>query len=439
VSESLLERARDLLEANTQSAQLNGRRFVFTVPSARAYPFQWFWDSCFHAIVWSRIDIERAKDELRSLLSAQTEEGLLPHVIFWNRDRVSRFSFHHLESAGRLNFFLPGRPPRVSAQMQPPVIAQAVEEIVAVDGDAFLAEALPPLERYYRYLASSRDPDLDGLITIISQFESGLDFSPAYDRPSRGKPASAIALGLNARLPQIHNKLLGYDLDRMLRLNEHQFEDVLVNSIYADGLQALSRLAGRAGKVELERWALSRARETLSALIDRCYDERRGLFFNLSGRSGQRRNEVKTVISLAPLLLNDLPAAIVDSLVDHLTELPPRLSSRRPPVDLARAMLNQHELAPRTRASPSRSRGARRAARRPFPGAGRAGRLQRVLRPAQRPAGRRRALRLGDARSGFPLVDQGRRGRGLTADHDPARSSGTAAGPVPSRHSSAVR
>ena len=317
---SLLERARDLLEANTQSAELDGRRFVFTVPSARAYPFQWFWDSCFHAIVWSRIDIERAKDELRGLLSAQTEEGLLPHVIFWNRDRVSRFSFHHLESAGRLNFFLPGRPPRVSAQMQPPVIAQAVEEIVALDGEAFLAEALPPLERYYRYLASARDPDRDGLITIISQFESGLDFSPAYDRPSRRKPASAIALGLNARLPQIHNKLLGYDLDRMLRLNEHQFEDVLVNSIYADGLQALARLAGRAGMVELERWALSRARETLGALVDRCYDERRGLFFNLSGRSEQRWNGVKTVISLAPLLLNDLPREIVERLVDHLTD-----------------------------------------------------------------------------------------------------------------------
>jgi hypothetical protein len=293
---------------------------VFSVPSTKAYPFQWFWDSCFHAIVWSRIDLERAKDELRSLLSAQTDEGLLPHVIFWNRERVSRFSFHHLESAGRLNFFLPGRPPRVSAQMQPPVIAQAVEEIVAVDGDAFLVEALPPLERYYRYLASARDADRDGLITIVSQFESGLDFSPAYDRPSRGKPASAIAIGLNARLPQIYNKLLGYELGRMLRLNEHQFEDVLVNSIYADGLQALSRLAARAGAAELERWALSQAHRTLGALIDRCYDERRGLFFNLSGRNEQRWNDVKTVISLAPLLLNDLPTEIVDRLVDHLTD-----------------------------------------------------------------------------------------------------------------------
>jgi Glycosyl hydrolase family 63 C-terminal domain len=320
VSENLLERAHQLLEANTQSAQLNGRRYVFSVPSATKYPFQWFWDSCFHAIVWSRIDVERAKEELRGLLSAQTDDGLLPHVIFWNPDRVSRLGFHHLESAGRLNFFLPGRPPRVSAQMQPPVIAQAVEEIVAVDGVGFLAEVLPALERYFRYLATARDPDRDGLITIVAQFESGLDFSPAYDRPSRGKPVSAERITLRARGPQLLNKLLGYDVGRMLRLNEHQFEDVLVNSVYADGLESLSRLAARAGGAELETWASAQAHQTVTALIGRCYDERQGLFFNLSGRREQRWNEIRTIISLMPLLLSELPAGIADRLVEHLTD-----------------------------------------------------------------------------------------------------------------------
>jgi hypothetical protein len=48
------EAARELLLANTQTADLDGRRFRFSVPSLRAYPFQWFWDSCFHAVVWSR-------------------------------------------------------------------------------------------------------------------------------------------------------------------------------------------------------------------------------------------------------------------------------------------------------------------------------------------------------------------------------------------------
>ena len=74
--------------------------------------------------------------------------------------------------------------------IQPPVIAQAVEAIVEAGGEAFLDEALPALERYYRYLATERDPDRDDLISIIAQFESGLDFSPAYD-PKHGAELAA--------------------------------------------------------------------------------------------------------------------------------------------------------------------------------------------------------------------------------------------------------
>ena len=84
--EQLLERAGALLAANTRTATLDGRRFTFSVPSGGRYRFQWFWDSCFHAIVWARIDPERAAEELRSLLAWQRDDGFLPHVIFWDRE-----------------------------------------------------------------------------------------------------------------------------------------------------------------------------------------------------------------------------------------------------------------------------------------------------------------------------------------------------------------
>lgn len=58
----LLAAARRLLEDNTQRGQKDGRTFLFSVPSPQTYPFQWFWDSCFHAIVWSHFDLDRAKD-----------------------------------------------------------------------------------------------------------------------------------------------------------------------------------------------------------------------------------------------------------------------------------------------------------------------------------------------------------------------------------------
>jgi hypothetical protein len=318
-SESLLERAGGLLADNTRNGRFEGRQFSFSVPSADRYPFQWFWDSCFHAIVWARIDVERAVEELRALIAMQAENGFLPHVIFWDRALVSRFSWHYLESRGRLDWFVPGRAPRATAMIQPPVIAQAVEAIVEAGGAGFLDEALPALERYYRFLARHRDPDCDGLISIIAQFESGLDFSPAYDPRAGGALPSALAIALRARVPQLLNKLVDYDLERVFRLNHRQFEDVLVNSVYADGLQALARLALRRGADELRRWAETRAHGVLERLLERCYDEQRGLFFNLNGTNERPANEVKTIISLLPLLLPDLPSEVAARLLEHLT------------------------------------------------------------------------------------------------------------------------
>ena len=319
-SDSLLARAGELLAANTRTSSLDGREYVFSVPSAERYPFQWFWDSCFHAIVWAQIDVGRAAAELHALFSMQTESGLLPHVIFWDQTLVSRVSWHYLESRGRLDWFVPGRKPRATSMIQPPVVAQAVEAIADAGGNDFLDEALPVLDRYYRFLARSRDPDRDGLISIIAQFESGLDFSPAYDPRDRGGVPSARALGLRARLPQLLNKLADYDLDVVFRVNRHQFEDVLVNSVYADGLQALARLASRRHDAELARWADGQARGVLERLLDRCYDERRGLFFNLNGADEQPAKHVKTVISLLPLLLADLPGDVAARLLEHLTD-----------------------------------------------------------------------------------------------------------------------
>ncbi len=314
----LEEGARALLEANTQTAELDGRRFRFTVPSVRDYPFQWFWDSCFHAIVWSRIDAERAADELRGLLTAQEPDGLIPHVVFWKGDLVSRLQWHHLESrtSGRIPFH---RTPHTTAQMQPPVIAQAVERVVDAGADGFLAEAIPHVERYYRYLAALRDPDGDGLISIVSQFESGLDFSPAYDESIGARSAGPAELFARTRLPQLRNKLANYDLEAIFRRYRHHQEDVLVNAVYGQGLRALARLAGRAGHEAVARWATRTADEVTKALVERAWDERLGLFFNLAGPD-ERRTPVKTIHGLMPLILPDLPAAIVDRLAAHLDD-----------------------------------------------------------------------------------------------------------------------
>jgi glycogen debranching enzyme len=314
-----LESAARLLEANTRDSAVDGRRFRYTVPSPHRYRFQWHWDSCFHAIVWARIDLERAREELRALVAQQSKAGLLPHIIYWQSELVRRTDAAYLESAG-LDWFVPGRKPRASAQMQPPLAAQALEAVVAEDPDQrFLRELLPPVARHYRYLADARDPERTALISIISQFESGLDFSPIYDpTPGETKP-SPRSLRFRARLAQGLNKLCNHRPELVLKVNPYQWDDVLVNSVYADGLASLARLARRAGDEQLASWADATGKATLAALLERCYDRQRHLFFGLAGRA-RHRIELKTIHSLMPLILEDLPAEIADRLVEHLTD-----------------------------------------------------------------------------------------------------------------------
>src|ERR1700749_2686715 len=55
-------------------------RFAYTQPSPGHYPFQWYWDSCFAAIVWRRFDATHSRAELESLLAAQREDGFIGHT-----------------------------------------------------------------------------------------------------------------------------------------------------------------------------------------------------------------------------------------------------------------------------------------------------------------------------------------------------------------------
>lgn len=261
----------------------------------------------------------RAADELRALVARQMASGLLPHIIYWQSDLIGRLDAPYLEAAG-VDWLVPGRRPRASALMQPPLAAQALEAVVEAGGDdRVLRELLPPIARHYRYLARTRDPDRDGLVSVISQFETGLDFSPVFDPGTAHGDPSPGRLRARARAAQLVSKLCDHRPELVLRVSPRHWEDVLVNSVYADGLAALGRLAARAGDSRLEAWARSEAARTVESLLERSYDEQRGLFFTLAGRR-ERRVEVKTVVSLLPLLVETLPAPVATRLVEHLTD-----------------------------------------------------------------------------------------------------------------------
>jgi glycogen debranching enzyme len=312
----IADEARAVLERNRRRgiSKWDGRRFDFVCPSPTHYPFQWLWDSCFHAIALCHVDPLLAQRELRGVLAAAQPDGFIPHMTLWERDA-------HLEALSGFNIRYGG--PYWTATTQPPVLAQAIERVFEASGDRdFLREVLPVTRAYYDWLARERDPDQDGLISILQPDESGLDASPKYDAllqlPSLNPSGLRFAM---QRLFAAYEPLRS-DRDRLLR-GLFDVEDVMVNSIYAQGLAALSRLTAEVGAEASESARLASQADAVSrTLVDHCWDADAGAFWDLAGAE-HRQQRVLTITSLFPLILPALPRAIAEALV-HRHVLNPR-------------------------------------------------------------------------------------------------------------------
>ena len=303
----LEERAGKILLTNLRRgvADWNGKEFSFVVPSLTGYPFQWFWDSCFHAIALTHLDKEQAKAELTTLMSGALPNGFMPHIIFWEMDKQPDF----------LNRNIVGMTsPYYSATIQPPILAYAVERVFDATGDtAFRDAALPVLTAYYRWLRINRDPDDDGLIAVIQPEEAGTDCSPKYDEALGLEELSNQGfIAALRRVYAAYEPMRGDDR-RILAADIFHFEDVLVNAIYAFGLRSLARLLGDAPEAEEFR---READKTRDALLTKCWDEEAGAFFDLCGVA-ETPVKVVTISSLMPLILDDLPRPIVERLVEQ--------------------------------------------------------------------------------------------------------------------------
>lgn len=68
----LRERARQLLLSNLREGYDPhfDHNYRYVCPSLHKYRWQWYWDSCFHAIALAHLEPELARAELESLLAA---------------------------------------------------------------------------------------------------------------------------------------------------------------------------------------------------------------------------------------------------------------------------------------------------------------------------------------------------------------------------------
>ncbi len=319
-NEELKKAAFELLLKNRKKGHSEWAKkdYEFSCPSSLTYPYQWFWDSCFHAIVFLHFDPELSKNEIRSLLSIQEPDGFIPHVIFWDRSFI--------RPRMKIWRFLQGKQwglwPKHTGMMQPPVLGISIERIYQKTGDRnFLEATLPAVEKYFLWIEEHRDPDKDGLISVINPHETGLDWSPHFDETlglherTRQKMKLRV-IGVKDRLLDLRNKIHGFDSKRILELGYYDVEDVMMNVIYAASLKALARLFEVVGDHTKSTAFAHKYHITTHALFTKCFDEKDSLFYSLWGKE-EKKLRVNTFVSLMPLFLDDLGGYIAERLVKN--------------------------------------------------------------------------------------------------------------------------
>lgn len=275
----------------------DGVPFAYTCPSPGHYPYQWYWDSCFTAIVWRRFDSDRARRELESLLAAQREDGFIGHTIFWNKPLTGprRFTYNVVSADAQM-----------TSSIQPPSLAWAWR--IALGDPA----AMPTIVRHYDWLSENRDLDGDGLIWLVQPDESGLDASTQFDAVwgsrAHGLPGYVLLVRRNRRLR--------YDARRIAAAGGPVCCEVMTNVLHSLSLSALGRPS------------------LTGTIVERMYDEDTGLF-GLLARPAPQRRPALTWTALAPLALPDLPERIGRRLVEeHLLD-PSRFWLPVPPPSVA--------------------------------------------------------------------------------------------------------
>lgn len=281
--------ARALLERNWREGEYRGRRYAFSVPSPRSYPWQWYWDSSFHAIVRRRFDPAGARAELETLLNAADADGFIGHTVLWG---------HPLDLQRSVRYNIASRADLMTRTIQPPLLAWAWAWAV---GDARGAD--PRIDAHHAWLREHRALTYDGLLWLIQPDESGMDASPKFDHVwgalAQGRPLFPALIARNRRL--------GFDARRIRAAGRPLVCEVLTNVVWSLSEQALGHPS------------------LTPALVERLWDDRRGRFADdvvNAVRPTPPHARPRTWDTLAPLALPDLPDAIAQRLVDKVLRAP---------------------------------------------------------------------------------------------------------------------
>ncbi|AKD05868.1 trehalase-like protein [Pontibacter korlensis] len=310
---------REVLYKNMISGRKAGFNYHYTKPSPGTYPFQYFWDTCFHVFTLTALgEVDMAKKHLHSLFEMQRPDGFVGHMSYWKRLWPAPFTdLLQLRPRDVLQLYKP----HMSALIQPPVAAQAVLRIYQHSQDfSFVKQLLPKLRKYYKWLAQNRDFEGEGLLSIITPFESGMDWKASYDpllKYSKGKAGPLLfwkVLQVDA-----HNFLKGYNLPRIYKSNKFVVKDAAFNTIYAQNLEAMAALCRIAGEGDGGHF-MELAKQTERSILRYMYEEEDAAFYDLYGPHFKKLR-VRTGTIFFPVVLKSVPDEVCRRVLErHLLQ-----------------------------------------------------------------------------------------------------------------------
>jgi glycogen debranching enzyme len=302
--EEIIKRVRTLMFNNVRArvSPYLKKHYCYVMPSPQKYPFQWWWDTCFHTFILCALgEMELAKQNFQSLFEMQEKNGFVGHMIFWE-GLLPQDKWNILEGPP----FLRQLRPHMSFLIQPPLVVQALLRIYEDSKDKeFLEKILPHIKKYYHWLAANRDFDGDGLISIISNFESGIDHKPSFDEVIGVKQKKADRHYFwNVILVQCKNFIRGYNLKRIRKANVFIVKETLFNTMYVQDLRALSKLCKITGDPDSEKYE-ALGHKVANRIIELMYDEETAAFYDVYGPENKKLKVLTFTIGI-PILMKEV-------------------------------------------------------------------------------------------------------------------------------------
>jgi hypothetical protein len=365
--EELAARAEAVLRKNDMDG--------WTRAAPELYPHQWSWDSAFIAIGLAHLDVHRAAIELRTLFAHQWKTGKVPHIVFNPEAPLESYypGADHWSCAAS-SPDAPPAPPYTSCLSQPPVHAIAVWRIWETAGREgeeslssmreFLRDIYPRLFAWHRYLATFRDPEGSGLVTIYHPWGSGTDNSPRWDGALAAVEVGDLPPYPRYDLQHVDDssqrptdadydrylwlvkliKMAGCDEMAIYRSHPFLVKDVLSSAILVAANEALLEIAEVVEASDKDRDLITGWIERGRKGLEERWDGDLGLSLDYDLRAA-RPLQVRTIAGFAPLIAGRQSPERLAALLDLLDSpaftghpglrwpLPPSMSPEEPGFD----------------------------------------------------------------------------------------------------------